>query len=168
MASTGRLNPFTVTLFRVTSPLRVEATGGINPPLPVEATGGVNPPLRLPRKWLNGMRKAPPGPREPGSGFRSPKTGPGRTRRAASATRFMLPELSGQRVRVLRIFFNPLPVLQRKQRNVEEAEEKELRRPLELAVGKGESTQIGYRSAGKEGIRKDCPRRGALEGRPGK
>ena len=55
---------FTVNLFRVNLPVPVEATGGVNPPLPA-ASGGINPPLRVPRKWLDDMRKAAPGPRDP-------------------------------------------------------------------------------------------------------
>ena len=70
-ASTGGVNPFTV-----------------NPPL--KGRGGFRPP----RKWLNGIRKAPPGPRKPVRAALA----------AASAWQFMLPQRSGQRLRILRIF----------------------------------------------------------------
>ena len=117
------VNPFTLSLEGFTAnpftmnPFTLSFEGfTVNPP--VQCRAGSWPV----RKWQNGMRKAPRGSRNTiwdalaaasapqpclrfresgGPGSPGPKTGPGR---------FMLPQHSGQRVRVLRIFFHGLRV----------------------------------------------------------
>ena len=70
-------------------PCRRASTGGMN--LSLQRRGGFRPP----RKWLNGMRKAP----------RRPRNLVWDALAAASASRFMLPQSSDQRLRILRVFF---------------------------------------------------------------